>query len=137
MKSHTPSQVLAGETERLRHHSFTRWMSRDLLQVATDFLRNIGMVPIYAEHATDGTGRYLLWSPPPDAYFEVRSGRTEEQFQQFDAANVQRGWPLLSLHVNRSGLHSAVWTSQAHEETAVAVLAAYGITRARRNAADS
>jgi hypothetical protein len=132
MKSPVPSQVLTGDTERIRKHSFTRWMTPELLQATTDFSKNIGLVPIYAEHAPDYSGRYLFWSPPQDARFEVRSGRTEEQFREFDQANIKRGWPLLSLHINENDIHSAVWISPNHYETAAAILAFYGITPAQR-----
>ncbi len=35
------SRLLAGDAEILRQCSFTRWMSRDLLQPASDFLKNL------------------------------------------------------------------------------------------------
>ena len=110
-------------------------MSLDLLQAATDFSKSIGLVPIYAEHAPDFSGRYLFWSPPRDARFEVRSGRTEQQFRDFDQANIERGWPLLSLHINENNIYSAVWISPDHYETATVILSYYGITPAQRTGA--
>jgi len=130
--TYTPSRLLPGETELLRQHSFTRWMSRDLLQAAGDFLKNLRLLAIYAECSPDGGHRYLLWHPPEGCFFEIRSGRTLEQFEEYDRANIARGWPLLSLHINERDIHSAVWVSANHIETAQKVLAAYGITPASR-----
>ena len=107
-------------------------MSRDLLQAATDFCRNIGLVPLYAECAPDLLTRYLFWRVPQGASIEVRSGRTEEQFKEFDDANMKTGRLLLALHINESDLYSAVWISAAHYAAALAVLAIYGITPAQR-----
>ncbi len=130
-----PSETLAGDTERIRQHSFTRWMFRDLTQAATDFCKNIGLVSIYAECSSDGLTRYLFWKAPSGARVEIRSGRTEEQFKGFDQANIARKWPLLSLHINASNLYSAVWISAGHEETARSILAFYGVTAAQRKTA--
>ena len=130
--SYVPSRVLSGETELLRQYSFTRWMSRDLLQAATDFCRHLGQVALYAEHSPDHLTRYLFWRPPQGAGFEVRSGRCEEQFCAIDQRNAERGWRLLSLHINESDVYSAVWISPDHYGTAVAVLAPYGVTPAQR-----
>ena len=130
--TYRPSRTLSGDTERIRQHSFTRWMSRDLLQAATDFCKNIGLVSIYSECSPDGLTRYLFWRTPPGARVEIRSGRTEEQFKMLDQANSARKWPLLSLHINESDLYSAVWISAEHYETACSVLAVYGITPAQR-----
>src|SRR4051812_43809443 len=134
MKSTTylPSQTLPGKTELLRQHSFTRWMSDDLLQAATDFCKNLGLVSIYSECSPDHLTRYLFWRAPQEARIEIRSGRTEDQFRVFDEANSARGWPLLSLHVNENDIYSAVWISPDHYETATAMLAFYGITPAQR-----
>jgi hypothetical protein len=129
---YTPSRLLPGETELLRRHSFTRWMSRDLLQPASDFLKHLRLLAIYAECSPASEHRYLLWHPPEGCGFEIRSGRTREQFEAYDHANVERSWALLSLHINECDLHSAVWVSANHEETARKVLAAYGITPAVR-----
>ena len=130
--SYLPSQALTGETEHLRRHSFTRWMSRDLLQAATDFCRNIGLYPLYTECSPEHLTRYLFWRLPQGAYLEVRSGRTEEQFQEFDRVNLAKGWLLLTLHVNENDRYSAVWISSAHYAAATVVLAVYGVTPARR-----
>jgi hypothetical protein len=130
--SYVPSRLLTGETELLRRHSFTRWMSRDLLQPASEFLRNLRLLALYAECSSEGLHRYLCWHPPEGCAFEVRSGRTLEQFEQFDRANQERGWPLLSLHLNECDLYSAVWISAAHYEIARKLLGAYGITPASR-----
>lgn len=117
----------------MRQHSFTRWMTRDLLQAATDFCKNIGLVPIYAECSPNHLTRYLFWKPPqgPRRY-EIRSGRTEAQFREFDAAHTSRGWPLLSLHINESDLYSAVWIAPEHYSAATTMLSFYGITPAQR-----
>jgi len=128
----TPSKLLPGDGELLRRHGFTRWMSRDLLQAATDFLKNIHLLPIYAECSSENLHRYLCWHPPEGALCEVRSGRTVEQFEEFDRKNSERGWPLLTLHVNESGVYSAVWLSANHVETAKLFLARYGIAPAGR-----
>jgi hypothetical protein len=128
------SCLAAGDTERIRQHSFTRWMSRELLQAATDFCKNIGLIAIYAECSPEGLMRYLFWRPPPGASFEVRSGRTVEQFQKLDAANAETGRTLLSLHRNENQICSAVWISSDHLGVATAMLAVYGITPAQRAA---
>ena len=133
--TYIPSKTMPGDTERLRERSFTLWMSRDLLQAATDFCKNIGLSSLYSQCSPDGLTRYLFWSPPRGALVEVRSGRTLEQFKKFDLANVERGWPLLSLHVSENGIYSAVWISTDHYETAVSILAFHGITPAQRKAA--
>jgi len=126
------SKVLAGEAELVRQHSFTRWMSRDLMQAAGDFCRNLGLVPIYCECSSDHLTRYLFWRPPQGAVFEVRSGRTKEKFEEFDGVNREKTWRLLSLHINESDVYSAVWISPDHFETAKAFLLAHGIATAER-----
>ncbi len=133
--TYDPSRTLSGDTERIRQHSFTCWMSRDLLQAATDFCKNIGLVSIYSECSPDGLTRYLFWKTPPGARVEIRSGRTQEQFKEFDQANIGRKWPLLSLHINECDLYSAVWISPEHYETACSILAFYGVTPAQRKTA--
>jgi hypothetical protein len=129
-----PSQTLLGDTELIRERSFTRWMSRDLLQAASDFCKNIGLSAIYCEVSPQGTTRYLFWQPPEGTRREVRSGRTLEQFMKLDEANILRGWPLLSLHVRENAVYSGVWISPDHYEEGTAVLAFYGITPAERQA---
>jgi hypothetical protein len=130
--TYTPSKLLPGETELLREQGFTRWMSSDLFQAAVEFLRNIGLLPIYTECSPDNRRRCLCWHPPEGCFFEIRSGRTLENFEELDRRNIERGWPLLTLHVNESGVHAAVWVSANHYETAKTVLARYGITPASR-----
>src|SRR5271154_6440826 len=105
------SKLLTGDAEFLRQHGFTRWMSRDLMQAAADFCRNLGLVPAYCETSPDHLTRYLFWSPPQGALFEVRSGRAREKFEEFDTANQARSMQLLSLHINESDIYSAVWIS--------------------------
>ena len=107
-------------------------MSRDLVQPASDFLKNLRLLAIYCETSSEGTTRYLCWHPPEGCAFEVRSGRTLEQFEQFDRGNIERSWPLLSLHVNECDLYSAVWISSSHYELGRKILAGYGITPAER-----
>jgi len=107
-------------------------MTRDLLQAATDFCRNIGLVSIYSEVSLQGSTRYLFWHPPDDAYFEVRSGRPLDKFKIFDQANIEKGWPLLSLHIGETAIYSGVWVSADHYDAATFVLAQFGITPARR-----
>jgi len=131
--TYTPSKLLTGKVEPLRQHSLTRWMSPDLTQAAVDFCRHLGLVPVYCECSPDRLTRYLFWQPPTGATFEVRSGRTREKFLAFAAANHDRHWPLLSLHVNVNDLHSAVWVSADHFAAARAFLAAHGITPAKRH----
>jgi len=108
-------------------------MSRDLLQAATDFCKNIGHVAAYCESSEDGT-RCLFWQMPPGACCEVRSGRTKEKFVDFDRANQERGWRLLALHVSKDELYSAVWLSAQHYEAGVAYLKLFGISPADRKA---
>ncbi|HEY3916025.1 MAG TPA: hypothetical protein VGN61_16175 [Verrucomicrobiae bacterium] len=129
---YTPSKTLSGEGESLRLNSFTRWMSRDLMQAAGDFCRNLGLVPIYCECSPDHLTRYLFWRLPQGALIEVRSGRTRDKFEEFDRANRERNWRLLSLHVNESDVYSAVWITSDHYETAKTFLLAHGITTAEK-----
>jgi len=128
-----PSKLLTGEFELLRQHSFTRWMSRDLMQAAVDFCRNLGLVPAYCECSPDQLTRYLFWKLPSGAMIEVRSGRTKDKFEAVDAVNHEKRWRLLSLHVNESDVYSAVWISADHFETAKAFLTAHGITTPERS----
>jgi hypothetical protein len=127
-----PSKLGAGELATLREHSFTSWMSPDLKLAASDFNRNICLIALYAECSPTGAVRYLFWRPPQGSLNEVRSGRTLERFKEFDDANVERGWALLSLHVNENQMYSAVWISSCHYDCGVDILAGYGITPARR-----
>jgi hypothetical protein len=130
--TYIPSKLLAGDGETLRQHSFTRWMSRDLTQAAADFCRNLGLYPVYCECSTEHLTRYLFFRLPQGAAIEVRSGRAKDKFEEFDRANRDRAWRLLSLHVNASEVYSAVWISAGHFEPASAFLAAHGITPAER-----
>jgi hypothetical protein len=130
--SYMPSRLLIGDAEVLRQHSFTRWMSRDLMQAAGDFCRNLGLLPAYCECSPDHLTRYLFWRLPQGALIEVRTGRTREKFEELDQANRARNWPLLSLHINESDIYSAVWISPGCFEEAKAFLAAHGITCAER-----
>lgn len=127
--THVPSRLLGDDFETARQSALTRWMSRDLMQAATDFCRNIGLLPIYCETAREGT-RYLFWHIPAGAACEVRSGRTKEKFIDFDRANRERGWRLLSLHVSPDELYSAVWISAEHFAAAAQFLARFGIAPA-------
>jgi hypothetical protein len=129
--NYVPSELRSGDTESVRQRAFTRWMSRDLLQAATDFCKNIGHVAAYCESSKDTT-RYLFWQMPPGACCEVRSGRTKEKFEDFDRMNRQRGWRLLSLHVSDQELYSAVWISAQHYEAGVAFLRLFGISPAEQ-----
>lgn len=133
--TYVPSQTLPGDTVLLRKHAYTRWMSNDLLQAAADFCRNIRLVAIYCECVPGSGTRNLFWNPPQGALVEIRSGRSLEQFKEFDKTNIDRGWPLLSLHVYENQVYSAVWISPDHYVTAKAVLSFYGITPAERKAA--
>jgi hypothetical protein len=126
------SKLLTGDFELLRQHSLTRWMSRDLMQAAADFCRNLGLVPVYSETSPDHLTRYLFWKHPPGAVIEVRSGRTRDLFEELDRANREKNRRLLSLHINESDVYSAVWISSDHFETGKAFLAAHGITPAER-----
>ncbi len=126
------SKLRTGDFELLRQHTFTRWMSRDLMQAAGDFCRNLGLVPVYCECSPDHLTRYLFWRMPQGALFEVRSGRTKDKFEEIDSANRERNYRLLSLHINESDMYSAVWISSDHFETAKSFLASHGITVAER-----
>jgi hypothetical protein len=128
----TPSKLLTGDVELLRQQSFTRWMSRDLMQAAGDFCRNLGLVPAYSECSPDHLTRYLFWRLPQGALIEVRSGRSKEEFEKFDSINRDRSLRLLSLHINESDVYSAVWISSNHFETAKGFLAEHGITPGER-----
>ena len=130
-----PSRLLSGETELLRQHSFTRWMSRDLMQAAGDFCRNLGLVPVYCETSPDHLTRYLFLRLPQGAAIEVRSGRSKEKFEEHDRINRERNLRLLSLHINESDIYSAVWISADYFETAKSFLSAHGITCAERKEA--
>jgi hypothetical protein len=130
MKTYIPSKRLPGEVAVLREHTLTRWMSPDLAQAAADFCRNLGFIPIYTEHSSKHLTRYMFWQPPPGALLEVRSGRPKDKFEEFAAANRDRHWHLLSLHINENDFYSAVWISPDHFDAAKAFLAAHGITTA-------
>jgi hypothetical protein len=130
MRIYTPSKLLTGEVAMLRQQALTRWMSRDLTQAAVDFCRNLGLVPAYSECSAEQLTRYLFWQPPPEAMFEVRSGRTKAKFEEIDGTKRDQPWRLLSLHVSDADLYSAVWISANHFEVAQAYLAAHGITTA-------
>lgn len=130
--TYIPSRLLTGDCEILRQHSFTRWMSRDLTQAATDFCRNIGLFPVYCETSTEHLTRYLFSRLPQGAAIEVRSGRAKDKFEELDRVNGEKQWKLLSLHVNESDAHSAVWISVEHFDLASKFLAAHGITTPER-----
>jgi hypothetical protein len=132
--NYTQSKLLNGKTEALREQGFTRWMPRDLTQAAVEFCRYIGLLPVYSECSSEHLTRYLFWQPPQGAMVEVRSGRTRDQFEEFDRVNRTRNMQLLSLHINESNIYSAVWFSTNHLKTAKTFLKTYGITPARRNA---
>ena len=129
------SKLLGGDVELLRQQSLTRWLSRDLSQAAVDFCRNLGLFPAYCECSSEHLTRYLFWRLPAGALIEVRSGRSKEKFEEFDCVNQNKGWRLLSLHINDNNVHSAVWISSAHFETAEVFLLAHGIKTAERHAA--
>jgi hypothetical protein len=133
--TYIPSKILAGNAELLRQHSFTRWMSRDLMQATADYCKNIGLFPLYCETSPDHLARYLFWRLPQGAITEVRSGRTKEKFTELDQASMEKNRKLVSLHVNESDVYSAVWVSSDHYETAKTILAAYGIMCAERKEA--
>lgn len=135
--TYVTSKLLSGPAEALRQQSFTRWMSSDLKQAASDFCRNIGLLPVYAECSPDHLTRYLFWKPPQGACLEVRSGRIKEKFQELDRVIHERGWKLLSLHINESDVYSAVWIAPDQFETAKAFLTAHAITVAERREAVS
>jgi hypothetical protein len=134
--TYIPSKILVGNAELLRQHSLTRWMSRDLMQATADYCKNIGLFPLYCETSPDHLARYLFWRLPQGAITEIRSGRMKEKFTEFDQAGIENNRKLVSLHVNESDLHSAVWISADHYETAKTVLTAYGITCAERKETD-
>jgi hypothetical protein len=131
---YVPSEHSPGEVEALRNQNFTRWMSKDLAQAATDFCRNLGLYPLYCECSPEQLTRYLFWRLPQGAMLEARSGRTKEKFEIFDRANQDRKWPLLTLQVV-GDIHSAVWISADHYEAAVQALRFYGIAPAQRKRA--
>jgi hypothetical protein len=127
-----PSKLLPGDSENLRRHSLTRWLSRDLTQASVDFCRNLGLMPLYCETSSEHLTRFLFLRPPQGAKIEVRAGRAKDKFEEFDRANRERNWRLLSLHISETQVHSAVWISAEHFEIARALLLAQGITAAER-----
>ena len=127
------SKLLTGDCELLRQHALTRWMSRDLMQLAVDLCRNLGLVPCYCECSPDHLTRYLFWRLPQGAGTEVRSGRTRDKFEALERLSRDQGRRLLSLHINESELYSAVWVTSDAFETAKAFLLAHGITTAERH----
>jgi hypothetical protein len=129
---YVPSELFSGEVEVLRNQNFTRWMSKDLTQAATDFCRNIGFYALYCECSPEQLTRYIFWRPPPGAMMEVRSGRPKEKFEIFDRANQDRKWPLLTLQIIEGDLYSAVWISADYYDAAVKALSYYGINPAQR-----
>ena len=133
MRTYIPSKLLTGDVANLRQHALTRWMSRDLTQAAVDFCRNLGLIPAYSESSPGHLTRYLFWSPPPGALFEVRSGRTKDKFEEIDSTKLDQAWRLLSLHISDDNLYSAVWISSDHYEIAKVYLAAHGVTTAERH----
>jgi hypothetical protein len=133
--NYVPSKFVSGPGEFLRQQSFTRWMSRDLMQAAGDFCRNLGLAPVYCECSPEHLARYLFWKAPQGALVEVRSGRTKEKFEELDRSNREKNRRLLSLHMNESDVYSAVWITSDHYETAKAFLTQHGITVAERQEA--
>jgi hypothetical protein len=133
--NYTPSVSLDGEFVDVRERAFTRWMSRDLMQASIGFCKNIGLTSIYAEVSPEGATRHLFWHPPVGAAFEVRSGRSFEQFTAFDTANASRGMALLSLHLNPNAVYSAVWISSDHLDAGKSTLERFGIKPAERKPA--
>src|SRR4051812_34911136 len=103
---YTASELLPGECEFLRQFGLTRWLSKDLAQAAVDFSRNMGLVVLYCETSPENLTRYVFWRLPQGAMLEVRSGRTREKFEIFDRANIERKWPLLTLHKTEADLYS-------------------------------
>ena len=101
------SKLLTGDSELLRQHSLTRWMSRDLMQAAADFCRNLGLVPAYCDFARPPDPLSFL-EAPQEAVIEVRWGRTKDLFEELDRANREKNRRLLSLHINESDVYSAV-----------------------------
>jgi hypothetical protein len=122
-----PSRLLDGDLAAARQSAFTHWMKPELRQAAVDFSRTIGLVPIFAETSRDGT-RYLFWHLPNGAKCEVRSGRSKEQFLEFDRASREQGRRLVSLHTSVDSLYSAVWISVEHHALAAEFLKRFGIT---------
>jgi hypothetical protein len=124
-----PSRFLDGEFEAARQSTFTHWMKLELRQAAVDFSRNIGLVPIFVETSRAGT-RYLFWNMPTGAKCEVRSGRTKEQFLEFDRVGREQGRRLVSLHTSVDSLYSAVWITIEHHAMATEFLKRFGISAA-------
>lgn len=129
---YSTSKLADRDFELLRQNSFTRWLARDLTQAAVDFCRNLGLVPVYSECSPEHLTRYLFWRLPQGALVEVRSGRARDKFEEFDRVNRERNFRLLSLHINKGDIYSAVWISADHFETGKAFLAAHGISAAER-----
>jgi hypothetical protein len=124
------SRLEQGDTAVARECAFTRWMSKDLLQVAIDFYKNIGHVPVYCESSKQGT-RCILWRMPAGAGCDIRFGCTQDKFFDFNCANEKRDLRLLSLYMSEDELYSAVWVSLRQYDFAVAYLQLFGISPAQ------
>ena len=133
MKTYTSSQPLTLESAAFRERCFTSWLPLEGLQAAIDFNLTLGLLPIYVEHRDSKTGRYLFWHPPDGMEFEVRSGRSENLFREFDEKASDRGVALLSLHINEDRLYSAVWVAEEHLDSATTSLNGFGLSRATRS----
>ncbi|MEM1294434.1 MAG: hypothetical protein AAGH89_03650 [Verrucomicrobiota bacterium] len=127
MKSYQASDLEGGNFEVLRLRLFTRWRDAKALQDHTDWMSSQGMVAIYCEFNPDHGFREIYWSPPTGSGFEVRSGRTPQEFRQFADQNQERGWPLLTLHRSADGYLSAVWVTSDALDSARQLLSALGI----------
>ena len=134
--TYIPSKILAGNTEILRQHSFTRWMSRDLMQATVDYCKNIGLYPLYCEASPDHLARCLFWRLPQGAITEVRSWRTKRQrFMEHTIKQARRNNRklIISSCERRDDVYFCpVWVSSDYCETAKNLFTAYGITCAER-----
>lgn len=122
-----PSLLENGPLTRLRERLLTPWRNAAEMQAFTTHMRMSEMLPVYAEFSPDLGFREIYWRPQVPVAFEVRSGRTREEFLRYQEVNEARGWSLLTLHLSPGDFFSAVWLDQPGRGDALPVLEGLGI----------
>ena len=129
-----PSLLKDGPCAALRERLFTPWMTGFELQESTDRMVELGMVAIYSEFIPEYGFREIYWRPQVPIHFEVRSGRPQDEFLELQAANAERDWPLVTLHISHpGGYYSAVWMDEAGRADALPVMEGLGIGQGSAN----
>jgi len=113
-----------------RESLFTPWMGPDTLQAHTNYMVELGMLPIYSEYDPILGFREIYWTPVVQTYFEVRSARNHDEFQEIVERNCGGGHMISTLHVSTDRLYTSTWLSSEGLETAERTLDALGISRA-------